>query len=668
MTDVEAPTLAPSNDTPPIATVTPTLLQPDTKQPIPIPQASLDSAAGEGSLTEAAARVRAITRAAYGQITTLLGSKAIAPDASTEDVLKSIKAKNPDKSFQDSELVPEIELALEEAKQLRKEKPAMQESNLPVESVAEISDHIKTAWTGDGITKGAVHLIIAASEKKVWGDSHEKFYAVARRLKHIDVALDKAEKAVQEKIDQALRKADVKRVGQAQMPMDEQERTSFIEQYKNDHQEELENIEKQYYEFDRNTSTYTLKIGLDGKHLQPSQFEKISTFSNVKDAMEALRDLAAQTDANGKPTTETLDAKKVLPTLEKYLNVEKNGFEPLTEAERAGRKVVTYTYRLFDALLEPFGQKLDYEDAEIEIGGKKTKRKRLKLDVLTKIDPTCKTGEFGELGSRLSRLAVLLNEYETVDVKEHPDAKAYLAAMIYDEAAQIDISRITSSIHPDLAREFTALSSHTDILHQYRDNLLEKVKGVIYQYYYPNQPLDPKKLQDIVLSGPHLFRILYFANACEGHVGINPETNELDMEAPLKGILNKSMVAGEIFKSDITAIMRLAGSKQAGTILKNELGFDLDRLKDQPITAYANRVIAGIDAKRPDDKKMTPKERENYYKVFEELQIQGEEKGKGSKLSGLITAFGLIALILGPSFMKMFEEGSAGGQQEQQPG
>ena len=43
--------------------------------------------------------------------------------------------------------------------------------------------------------------------------------------------------------------------------------------------------------------------------MQSSQFEKITTFSDVPDAMDTLRDLATHTDADGKPTSEALEAK-----------------------------------------------------------------------------------------------------------------------------------------------------------------------------------------------------------------------------------------------------------------------------------------------------------------------------------------------------------------------
>ncbi|MBI3955601.1 hypothetical protein HY338_04085 [Candidatus Gottesmanbacteria bacterium] len=651
---VRAPTEAP-----PIAADTHAAQPPNAGIPTPIPQAKLDSAFGEGpSLTEAAARVRKVTQAAYGMVTSLLDGEALNPNATVQTILEKIKAKNPDRSFHNTELEAEITLALEEAKILSQEKqplPVARESTLPVESIEEINTRIKIAWAGDDKSRGAVQLLIAAAEGNVWDESQVKFLSVAGRLKYMVVVVAEAKEAVKKKLEKAARKADIKRVSDGQNPMDEKEKASFFEQYKKKHQAELTDLESQYFEFDRQTGTYTLKIGLDRRPLQQSQFEKISTFSNVPDAMDALRDLATHTDANGKPTTEALEAKGVLATLEKYLNEKGDGFEPLTDVEKAGKRVVTTTYKLLDALLEPFGQKLEY------ITDGKPPRRRIKLEALEKIDSS------GEMGSRLSRMAILLTQYEDVNISKHPDAQAYLAAMIYDETAQIDISRITSANHPGLAKEFQELSNHGGILHQYRDKLLEKVKGAIYQYYYPGEPLDLEKLQKIALSGPHLFRILYFANACEGHVGINPDTKELDMEAPLKGVLNKSKIAGEIFDSDILAIMRLAGSKQAGTILKNELGFDPERLKDQPITAYANRVIAGIDAKRPDDKKMTEKEKENYYKVFEEIQTLGEEASRGSGLGGWIKALGMLALILGPSVFKIFDEGVDAGQGQQAP-
>lgn len=681
MATVEAPALeaAPQPDqeaTPPIDASPPHTAQPQQDgNPTPISQASLDSAVGEGeSLTEAAARVRQITQAAYGIITNLLGGETIPANTSIGEVLKSIRAKNPGKTFQDSELIHEIALALEEAKILSQEKPLLptgRESTLPDESIEEISARIKTAWTGDGKSRGAVQLLIAAAEGNVWDESQENYYGVAGRLKYIDVVIGEAEEAVKKKINQAVRKADIIRVNQSQMPMEDEELTEFIIKYKKDHQEELAEIVNKYYEFDRKSGTYTLKIGLDKKPLDTSLFEKISTFSNVPDAMDALRDLAAKTDDKGKPTAEASEAIKILSTLEKYLNAEGNGFEPLTDVEKAGREVVSVTYKLLDALLEPFGQKLEYKDVEVtdEKGNNVTKH-RLILDKLTDIDPTCKTGEFGELGSRLSRLAVLTNEYEEMGISKLPEAstaRAYLAAMIYDEASQIDINKISSSIHPNLAQEFAELGQHKEILYQYRDELLEKVKVAIYKYYYKGEPFDPEKLKDIPLSGAHLFRILYFANACEGHVGINPKSNDLDIEEPFKSLLDKSKVAGDIFNSDIKAIMYLAGSKQAGVILKDELGFDPDRLKEQPITAYANRVIEGIDNKRPDDKKMTEEEKKGYRAVFEEIQTLGEEAGRGSKFGDWIMRIGMLLMILGPSFMKMFEEGGGTGQQEQQP-
>ena len=659
---VPAPTEAPS-----IAADTHAAQPPNAGIPTPIPQAKLDSAFGEGpSLTEAAARVRKVTQAAYGMVTSLLDGEALNPDAPVQTILEKIKAKNPDRSFHNTELEAEITLALEEAKILSQEKqplPVARESTLPVESIEEVNTRIKIAWAGDDKSRGAVQLLIAAAEGNVWDESQIKFLGVAGRLKYMVVVVADAKETVKKKLEKAARKEDTKRVREGILPMDDEEKASFFAQYKKDHQVELTDLEKKYFEFDRSTGTYTLKIGLDKKPLDASHFEKISTFSNVPDAMEALRDLAAKTDDEEQPTPEALEAKKLLATLEKYLNAEGNGFEPLTDVEKAGREVVGATYKLVDALLEPFGQKPEYEDAEIEIGGKKTKRKRLKLDVLSKIDPTCRTGEFGELGSRLTRLSVLLNQYEDAAVASDPEARAYLAAMIYDEAAQIDISRITSANHPGLSQEFEELGTHKEILHQYRDKLLEKVKGAIYQYYYPGQPLDPKKLQEIALSEAHLFRILYFANACEGHVGIN-EAGDLDMEAPFKAVLNKSKVAGEIFNSDITAIMRLAGSKQAGVILKDELGFDLERLKERKITDYANQVIEGITKKRPDGKPMTTAERENYYKFFEEMQTLGEEAGKGSGLGGWIKALGMLALILGPSVFKIFDEGAVTGQEQ----
>ena len=389
--------------------------------------------------------------------------------------------------------------------------------------------------------------------------------------------------------------------------------------------------------------------------------------------LEEVKKLATETESKEgteKPTKRAEQAKKILDVLEPRLvpvtlpDGIRKGFriEPdlnKIEIKKAQESSYTYALHLIDAVLEPFGQKLEYGEND-----KKTKRKRLKLDVLSKIDPTCRTGEFGELGSRLTRLAVLLDQYETVDAKEYPDAKAYLAAMIYDEASQIDISRITSGNHPNLADELKGLKEHEAILHQYRDDLLVKVKTKIYQYYYPGQELNPEKLNKIPLTETNLFRDLFFAYACEGHVGYN-EKNELVMEESFKSEFDKARTRGEVFSSDLDAILFLAGSKQAGTILKNELGFNPDTLKERKIKYYADRVIKGIDAKRPDDKKMTTTERENYYKVFEEIQALGEEAGQGSKLGGWIKALGILALILGPSVFKMFEEGTETGQGQQ---
>lgn len=420
------------------------------------------------------------------------------------------------------------------------------------------------------------------------------------------------------------------------------------------------------------------KLSPDGKTVE----REVWTHWAVEPIIDEVRKFAKETekkDGNDQPTARAEQALKILKVLEPRLVAittpdpdKRKGFliEPNLkniEIKKAQESSYTYALHLIDAVLEPFGQKLEYEDAEIEIGGKKTRRKRLKLDVLSKIDPTCRTGEFGELGGRLSRLSILLNQYEEVDASR-PEARACLAAMIYDEAAQIDISKIKSSRYPNLAEELAGLNDHKAILHQYRDDLLGKVKRAIYQYYHPGEPIDPVKLQKIPLSGARLFRILYFANICEDHVGINSESLKLDMEAPFKDVLNQSKVAGEIFDSDINAIMYLAGSKQAGVILKDELEFDPESLKEQPITAYAKRVIEGIDKKRPDDKKMTEEEKKGYRAVFEELQTLGEEAGRESKLGGWIKALGILALILGPSVFKMFDEGVEASQGQAPPG
>lgn len=377
--------------------------------------------------------------------------------------------------------------------------------------------------------------------------------------------------------------------------------------------------------------------------------------------LDEVRKLAKETEeieGAEKPTERAKKAKHILDVLEPRLIPVtipdgRSGFsiEPNLkniEIKKAQESSYTYGLHLIDAVLEPFGQKLEY------VTDGKPKRKRLKLEAFSNIDPS------GELGSRLSRLTILLSQYEEVDISKSPKAQAYLAAMIYDEASQIDISRIKSSRYPKLAEEFAGLNEHKAILYQYRDELVIKVKGIIHEFYKKGTQFDPAR---IPLLETNLFRDVYFAFVCEDHVGIN-EKGEMEMEKTLEKALNKGKAAGAVFNSDVDAVIALAGTKQAHIILEEDLGFNLELLKQRKITDYADRVITGIKNKRP-DQQMSDVERKNYRAVFEEVQTSAIESVRGSKLASALKLIGMLALILGPSAMGLLTEGSEAEEKRQ---
>lgn len=409
------------------------------------------------------------------------------------------------------------------------------------------------------------------------------------------------------------------------------------------------------------------KLSPDGKTVE----REVWTHWAVEPIIDEVRKFAKETeikDGTDIPTKRAEQALIILKVIEPRLvpvtTIDRNpggnpegrkGFiiEPdlnKIEIKKAQEAVIPFAYHVLDALLEPFGRNLEH------ITDGKPPRTRLVLDV----EEWKKIGTSEEIGTRLSELSVLLTQYEDVDVSQYPEARANLAALIYDGVSQLYEKGVSSKIHDGLAKDYEDLKKYDSVFQNTRKALINKVKDTFKQYYFKGQQIDPETIKFLETN---LFHDLCFAYICQGHVKFNPSTRAVEFEENLQNKLDDERAKGWIYTTDIQAIIALAAEKRAEQMLKDDLGFNLDHLKDQPISAYANRVIDGIAKKRPADKQMTTTERENYYKVFEELQRLAEEAGKSSGLGGWIKVLGMLALILGPSVFKIFDEGvEAGGQ------
>lgn len=413
------------------------------------------------------------------------------------------------------------------------------------------------------------------------------------------------------------------------------------------------------------------QLSPDGKTVE----REVWTHWAVEPILDEVRRFANETeniDGEEKTSKRAEQAKKILAVLEPRLvpvtTIDRNpggspdgrkGFviEPdrnKIEIKKAQEAVIPFAYHILDTLLEPFGGKLEH------ITDGKPPRTRLVLDV----EEWKKIGTSEEIGTRLSELSVLLTQYEDVDVSQYPQARANLAALIYDGVSQIYEKGVSSKIHQRLAEDYEKLKKYDSVFQNTRKALIGKVKDTMKQYYFKGQQIDPETIKFLETN---LFHDLCFAYICQGHVVYNPSTRTVEFEPNLQNRLDDERAKGWIYPTDIQAIIALAAEEKAEQMLKNDLGFNLDRLKDQPVTAYADRVIAGIDAKRPENKKMSAKERENYRAVFQELEDLVEEAGAGRKLGGWIKALGMLALILGPSVFKIFDEGVEAGQGQQAP-